>query len=132
MSFAYMLDTDTVSFALRGHSNVGARILTHKPSELCMSALTLAELRFGADKRGSRKLHRLIDTFAASVCPLPFDAEAAVVFGRVTASLVSKGTPIGTLDSLIAAHAISSKLVLVTNNTKHFARVPRLAHESWV
>jgi tRNA(fMet)-specific endonuclease VapC len=51
MSFVYMLDTDTVSFALRGIGSVGARILSHKPSQLCMSALTLAELRFGAEKR---------------------------------------------------------------------------------
>src|SRR5436309_135807 len=56
----YMLDTDTVSFALRGQGRVAARLLEHRPSELCISSITLAELRFGAEARRSRKLHRLI------------------------------------------------------------------------
>ena len=55
MSWKYMLDTDSVSYALRNHGNVGARILEHKPSELCISAVTLAELRFGAEKRDKPK-----------------------------------------------------------------------------
>src|SRR5687768_8343769 len=120
MTWAYMLDTDSVSYALRGHGNVASRILEHRPSELCMSAVTLAELRFGADKRGSRKLHGLIETFAESVGPVPFDAVAAVHFGRLGARLASKGTPIGVLDTMIAAHAISLGIVLVTHNAKHF------------
>lgn len=132
MTWAYMLDTDSVSYALRGHGNVASRILKHRPSELCMSAVTLAELRFGADKRGSRKLHDLIETFAESVVPVPFDAIAAEHFGRLGARLASKGTPIGVLDTMIAAHAISLGLVLVTHNAKHFGRVAGLRCESWV
>lgn len=127
----YMLDTDTVSYALRGQGGVGSRLLQHRPSELCMSAVTLAELRFGADKRASRKLHRLIDTFAASVTPLPFDAEAAAHFGRLASSLAAKGTPIDGFDAMIAAHAIAQQVVLVTNNAKHFARVAGLRCENW-
>ena len=95
---AYMLDTDTVSFALRGQGRVAARLLEHRPSELCISSITLAELRYGAEARRSRKLHRLIST----------------------------------LDTLIAAHALSLRLRLVTNNTQHFRRVPGLAIENWV
>ena len=128
----YMLDTDTISYALRGQGGVGARLLQHRPSELCMSTVTLAELRFGADKRASRKLHRLIDTFTASVTPLPFDAEAAASFGRLASSLAAKGTPIDGFDTMIAAHAIAQQVVLVTNNAKHFARVPGLRCENWV
>ena len=60
---AYMLDTDTVSFALRGRGAVASRLLEHRPSEICISSITLAELRFGAEARRSRKLHGLIDTF---------------------------------------------------------------------
>ena len=59
----YMLDTDTVSFALRGQGRVGTRLLEHRPSELCISSIALAELRFGAEARRSRRLHRLISTF---------------------------------------------------------------------
>ena len=132
MTWRYMLDTDSVSYALRGHGNVAKRILEHPPSELCMSAITAAELRFGADKRGSRKLHRLIDTFMESVAPLPFDAEAARSFGRLATELAKRGTPIGVFDAMIAAHAVTRKVMLVTNNARHFGRVAGLRCETWV
>jgi tRNA(fMet)-specific endonuclease VapC len=97
-----------------------------------LSAISLSELRFGADKRRSKRLHTLIDTFTDTVEVLPFDAAAAAVFGRVCAGLQSKGTPIGTLDTLIAAHALSLKLILVTNNTKHFKQVRGLKTQNWL
>jgi tRNA(fMet)-specific endonuclease VapC len=127
-----MLDTDTVSFALRGVGGVSTRLLAHKPSEICISAITLAELRYGADRRGSRKLHGLIDTFAAAVTVVPFDEAVATQFGSVAATLVNQGTPIGDFDALIAAHALALNLTLVTNNTKHFSRVQGLRLENWV
>ncbi len=129
---AFMLDTDTVSFALRGIGEVAERLLEQRPSELCMSAVTMAELRYGAERRRSRKLHRLIDTFAATVAPVPFTPEVALHFGRVAAALAKRGTPIGTFDTLIAAHALALDLTLVTNNRRHFERVRGLRAESWV
>ncbi|HEX2674967.1 MAG TPA: PIN domain-containing protein [Polyangiaceae bacterium] len=128
----FMLDTDTVSFALRGQGDVGERLTAHAPSEVCLSAISLSELRFGADKRRSKRLHRLIDTFTATVDVLPFDSVAATIFGRVCAALQVKGTPIGTLDTLIAAHAMSLNLTLVTNNAKHFKQVRGLKTQSWL
>lgn len=127
----YMLDTDSVSFALRGAGGVAARILEHRPSELCISSITLAELRFGAERRGSRKLHRLIDRFVASVEVLPFDENAALQFGVVGAALARGGTPIGQLDTLIAAHAVSQGSVIVTKNSRHFSKVRGLRSENW-
>jgi tRNA(fMet)-specific endonuclease VapC len=127
----YLLDTDTVSFALRGEGQVGAHIRRHKPSELAMSAITLAELRFGADRKGSRKLHALINTFAAAVEVSSFDEQAALEFGRIGNVLAERGTPIGELDVLIAAHAVSLRSTLVTNNVRHFSRVPGLVVENW-
>lgn len=127
-----MLDTDSVSYALRGHGNVASRILEHRPSELCISAMTLAELRFGADKRRSKKLHRLIDAFTDSVTPVSFDADAALYLGRLAAELAARGTPMGGFDAMIAAHAVSRRVVLVTNNAKHFGRVSGLRCETWV
>ena len=79
----YLLDTDSVSFALRGHGEVAAHIRARKPSELCLSAITLAELRHGADRKGSRKLQGLIATFVAAVEVAPFDEVAATEFGRI-------------------------------------------------
>jgi len=127
-----MLDTDTVSFALRGFGDVSTRLLAHKPSEICLSAITLAELRYGADRRGSPKLHGLIDAFATAVTVVSFDEAVATRFGAVAATLVSQGTPIGDFDTLIAAHALALDLMLVTNNTKHFSRIHGLRIDNWV
>lgn len=126
-----MLDTDTVSFALRGLGRVEAQLLQRAPSEVCISAVTLAELRYGADHRQSRKLHTLIDTFIASVLVMPFDEAAAATFGKIASELARAGTPIGELDTMIAAHALSLDLTLVTNNTKHLGRGPRLRIDNW-
>jgi tRNA(fMet)-specific endonuclease VapC len=127
----FMLDTDTVSWALRGQGAVAGRLLAHRPSELCVSSITLAELRFGADAKASRKLHALIDTFVASVNVLPFDQTAADHFGPAANALARRGEPIGTFDTLIAAHALSRGATLVTNNVKHFRRVARLKTQNW-
>ena len=128
----YMLDTDTVSFALRGQGRVPARLLEHRPSEICISSITLAELRFGAEAKRSRKLHGLIGTFVDSVAVVPFDQPAADRFATVAASLARRGEPIGTFDTLIAAHALSLGLTFVTNNAKHFQRVAGLKTENWI
>jgi tRNA(fMet)-specific endonuclease VapC len=131
MSLEFMLDTDMVNWSLRGQGAVSARILEQRPSQLCVSSVTLAELRFGADAKRSRKLHGLISTFVASVGVLPFDQAAADRFGPVANALARRGEPIGTFDTLIAAHALSSGLTLVTNNTRHFNRVSGLKLANW-
>jgi tRNA(fMet)-specific endonuclease VapC len=127
-----MLDTDTVSFALRGHGRVAERLLEHRPSDLCISSITLAELRYGAEARRSRKLHRLISTFAEAIEIMSFDQSAARRFGAVAVALARRGEPIGTFDTLMAAHALALRLTFVTNNARHFARVAGLATENWV
>jgi len=131
MSRRYMLDTDTVSFALRGEGDVGRTLLAKAPSEVCISAVTLAELRYGAEHRRSKKLSALIETFVRGVAVMPFDASAAVAFGALAAELTRTGTPIGQLDTMIAAHALSLSVILVTNNTKHFSKVANLRVENW-
>lgn len=128
----FLLDTDSVSYALRGQGGVADHIRQHRPSELCISAITLAELRYGADRKGSRKLHSLIDTFAGGVDVAPFDADAAVEFGRIGSLLADRGSPIGEFDVLIAAQAVSLRCTLVTNNTRHFSKVPGLSLENWL
>ena len=130
--FRFMLDTDTVSFALRGEGRVAGRILDHRPSELCLSSLTLAELRYGADMRRSKKLHALIDAFTSAISVAPFDRVAADRFGSVAAGLARRGTPIAGVDTLIAAHALVLGLTVVTNNSKHFGQVPGLKTENWL
>ena len=131
MTAEFVLDTGTVSRALRDRGAVAARILEHRPSQLCVSAVTLAELRFGADAKASAALHHLIETFIRPIDVLPFDQAAADRFGVVAASLARRGEPIGTFDTLIAAQALAHGLTLVTNNTKHFQRVAGLKLENW-
>lgn len=128
----FMLDTDTVSFALRGQGAVASRMVSHRASELCISAVTLAELRYGANRRKSSRLHRMIDSFAARVAVMPFDEDCAAHYGLIANALAARGALIGDCDVLIAAHALTLELTLVTNNTKHFSRVKGLTLENWV
>lgn len=127
---SYLLDTDTVSHALRGEGGVAARIRSAR-SDLAVSALTVAEIEFGLHKRSSRKMRTLFEDFRSGVRVLPFDEAAAKIFGRLTATLHRAGSPIGEIDTLIAAHAIASSRVLVSNNTGEFSRVPGLRLENW-
>jgi len=128
----YMLDADTVSYALRGHGRVGTRLLEHQPSEVCISAITLAELNFGAQAKRSQKIRNAIRRFTSDIAVVPFDEASAERFGVVAAALATRGQPIGLYDTLVAAQALSLGLTVVTNNTRHFSRVPGLAVENWV
>lgn len=127
----FMLDTNMVSYAIRGVESVVSRILATSPADICISAISLAELRYGADRRASKRLHRLIDTILTSLTVVPFDAAAATRYGQVAASLSTMGVPIGFADTQIAAHALTMNMTLVTNNTKHFKRVRGLHIEDW-
>jgi len=127
-----MLDTDSVSFAIRGVGRVAARIVERRPSELCISAITLAELRFGAERRRSRKLDHAIAAFLTDIAVSPFDDACAITFGRIAANLADAGAPIGEPDTLIAAHALTLNLTLVTNNEKHFVSVEGLKIANWL
>ena len=127
----FLLDTDTVSYALRGEGRVTEHLLDQKPSTVGVSAITAAELQFGAHKRGSRKLHRAIETFLRSVEEFPFDGRAANRYGEIAALLRSAGQPIGIFDTLIAAHALTLGVTLVTHNTRHFQLVPELDMVDW-
>jgi tRNA(fMet)-specific endonuclease VapC len=126
-----MLDADTVSYALRGQGQVGARLLEHQPSDLSISAITLAELNFGAEAKRSQRIRRSIRSFTKDVAVVPFDEASAERFAVVAAALSTRGQPIGLYDTLVAAQALALGLTVVTNNTRHFSRVPGLAVENW-
>ena len=132
MNAEFMLNTDSVSFALRGQGRVASQILERRPSEICISALTLAELRYGAARRNSKRLHALIDAFMSNISVMPFDETCAAHFGVVASGLAQRGSPIGEFDALIAAHALALELTLVTNNVKHFTRVAGLRVDNWM
>jgi tRNA(fMet)-specific endonuclease VapC len=127
-----MLDTDSVSYPIRGKGEVATRLVEHTPAALCVSAITDAELRFGAAKRKSAKLHRIIDEFLRMIRVMPFDDASAVHYAVISNDLARRGSPVGDFDVLIAAHAMALDLTLVTNNIKHFARVRGLKIENWL
>ena len=100
---------------------------------ICISAITLAELAHGVEKSAASDKNRAaLLRFLSILTVLPFDDLAAAEYGAVCADLQRKGTPIGTMDMLIAAHAKTEGLILVTNNTREFERVQGLTLENWV
>lgn len=129
----YMLDTDTVSHALRGAPSVDARLSQLDPSAWCISAITRAELRYGLALRpDATRLATLVEAFLECARCLPWDADAADRHGPVRARLKELGQPIGPFDEQIAAHALAVGAVLVTGNLRHMARVPELRVVSWL
>lgn len=101
--------------------------------DVAISAITLAELQYGAAK-STRPTHHaaLLAEFCAPLTILPFDHLAVEVYGQLRATLEQAGTPIGPLDTQIAAHALSEHMILVTNNEKEFRRVAGLKVENWM
>lgn len=129
----YMLDTNICIYAIKNHPpQVLQRLERQMQAGLCISAITLAELEHGVHKSQhvEKNLESLIK-FLGIMTVLPFDDLAAIEYGRIQAYLQKQGTPIGTADALIAGHARSAGLILVTNNTREFERVPRLKLENW-
>lgn len=127
----YLLDTDTISFALRGQGGVADALRRRSPSEVCTSSVVAGELELGVVRRGARKLRRELDALYSGLEVLPYDLDAARRYGRVAAVLMDEGVPIGVEDTMVAAHALSRGLTLVTHNRKHFERVDGLRVEDW-
>jgi tRNA(fMet)-specific endonuclease VapC len=128
----YILDTNTCIFAINGNPSVRSRFTREYSFGLAISAITEAELWYGIENSATpEKNADVLRTFLATVEILPFDTVAAAEYGRVRAGLKRAGTPIGERDTLIAAHAKSIGVILVTNNTNEFGRVKGLALEDW-
>jgi len=129
----FLLDTNVCIDYLTGrYPRVVARIQESSPEDLFLSVVVVAELRFGADHSARRRTnHSRIDLLINEVEALDFDLRAAATYGRVRSQLEAGGTPIGPNDMLIAAHALSRGLTVVTDNTEEFRRVKGLKVESW-
>ena len=108
------------------------RFRQHRMGEIGICSVVAAELAYGVAKSGSARNREALEMFLAPLLILPFEEAALWVYGDLRAELERKGTPIGALDTMIAAHALSQQSTLVTNNTREFARVPGLALENWV
>ena len=128
----YMLDTNVAIHTIRHRPReVRAKFIAQQ-GRMCMSTVTLMELVYGAEKsaQADRNL-RDVEAFASRLTVLPYDREAAVHTGRIRAELARTGMPIGPYDQMIAGHARSLGLIVVSANTREFMRVPGISVEDW-
>jgi tRNA(fMet)-specific endonuclease VapC len=128
-----MLDTNICIYLIKKNR---PEILRHlrrtEPADVCLSAITVSELTYGVEKSARPERNRVALTrFLAPFTILPYDDHAALQYGRVRAQLEAMGQPIGALDTLIGAHALSRNLILVTNNIREFQKIQGLRVENW-
>jgi tRNA(fMet)-specific endonuclease VapC len=132
----YMLDTDTCIYLINrrpGYEHILRHIDGKAYGDVLISAITLAELRFGIAKSAHKEKNRIkLELFLARFQVVDFGPVATSAYGTIRAQLQAAGTPIGPLDTLIAAHAMSLKTVLVSHNVQEFSRVSGLALENWM
>lgn len=129
----YMLDTNICIYAIKHNpKKVLINLNKHDPSEICISSITYAELMYGVEKSKAIDRNRIaLSLFLANIQILDFDDCASECYGIIRAQLEKQGTPIGPLDTMIAAHAKSLDCTLVTNNTKEFKRIKKLKLDNW-
>ena len=128
----FLLDTDICIYVINVRpAAVLQRFLAHEAEGLGVSAVTAGELYFGVRKSGSRRNLLLLDKFLAPLEIAEYGTEAARTYGELRNALEKKGTPIGPLDTQIAAHALALGVTLVSNNLREFKRVPKLRLENW-
>lgn len=129
----YMLGTNICIYAMKNKPEiVQKKILENLKAGICISTITMSELAHGVYKSVNKeKNFDALLSFLIEIEILPFDIKASFEYGKICAYLQKNGTPIGPLDTLIAAHAFSQNLTLVTNNVREFSRVPELKIENW-
>lgn len=130
---SYLLDTNTCIYVIKMKPEAVRRRFESIPiGDIAISSVTLSELQYGIAKSTMPERNQAaLDAFLLPLEILPFDDDAARIYGTLRAFLEKKGQPIGSMDMLIAAHALSLDMTLVTNNLREFQRVPKLRLEDW-
>jgi tRNA(fMet)-specific endonuclease VapC len=130
----YLLDTNICIYIIKQKPEAVLEQLKLKLKDgIAISAITLAELQHGVESSAHPEINAVaLGQMLAIIAVLPFDDLAATEYGKIRAVLQRKGTPIGPMYTLIAAHARAGKLILVTNNTREFERVDDLTLENWI
>jgi tRNA(fMet)-specific endonuclease VapC len=128
-----LLDTNICIYIINAKPPaVLERFKHYRLGEIGLCSVVAAELAFGVAKSGSARNRQALEMFLAPLTTLPFDDRAAWAYGDLRAELERRGTPIGSLDTMIAAHALSLQATLITNNTREFSQVPGLHVDNWV
>lgn len=133
MAQLYLLDTNILSHLVRQPQGPVAEHIADVGEENVLTSVIVAcELRYGAAKRGSRKLTRQVETILGALTVKPLESDVERIYASIRVALERKGTPIGAHDMLIAAHARAIDAVCVTDNVAELKRVPALKVENWV
>jgi tRNA(fMet)-specific endonuclease VapC len=133
VAVSYLLDTSILSHLVRQPQGVVAtRIADVGEANVLTSVIVACELRFGAAKRGSRRLTRQVEAILGAMTIRPLESDVERIYASIRVALEKKGTPIGAHDMLIAAHARAIDAVCVTDNVGEFKRVPGLKVENWL
>jgi len=127
----FMLDTDISSYIIKRRPATLLERFEKHGETLNVSVITAAELRFGAEKAGRPKLGELIEAYLDRLAILDWTDDVTPHYARIRSQLERSGKPIGNMDLLIASHAVSQGMTVVTNNLKHFSNVPGLNVEEW-
>ena len=129
-----LLDTNICIYLIkRKPLEVLQKFNTYQVGDLGISSITVAELEYGVQKSQFPSRNRqALEQFLLPLQIVDFDNAAGVIYGNIRAILEKRGTSIGSLDTLIAAHAVSLQITLITNNVKEFSRVPDLKLDNWV
>jgi len=128
-----LLDTNICIYIINAKPpGVLERFRRYRIGDIGLCSVVAAELAFGVAKSGSARNRQALEMFLAPLTVLPFDDAAVWVYGDLRADLERRGTPIGSLDTMIAAHALSLQASLVTNNAREFSKVPGLRLDNWV
>lgn len=129
----YMLDTNICIYTIKNKPEAVREAFNQHHGRMCISSVTLMELIYGAEKSANpEKNLRVVEGFAARLEMISYGSDAASHTGQIRAELAKQGTPVGPYDSMIAAHARSLGLILVTNNSREFIRISGLRLEDWV
>ncbi len=129
----YMLDTNILSDTIRNPFGVASQYMERVSEDaLCVSAIVASEMRYGIRKKGSPRLSYLVENTLSRIAVLPYDDAASQSYSVIRNALERQGKSIGLADLLIAAHALSLGLTIVTNNTREFSRVEGLTIENWL
>ena len=133
MTYQYLLDTNILSDLVKHpQGKVFQKIASIGEGYICTSIMVACELRFGARKRGSKRLTQQLEIILQALPVLPIDNPIDQIYAEIRTFLEKAGTPIGPNDLLIAAHALTLDLTLVTANVREFERVPNLKVENWL
>jgi tRNA(fMet)-specific endonuclease VapC len=129
-----LLDTNICIYIIKQQPDaVLRRFLEYQAGDIGISSITLSELRYGVAKSTHQEKNaKALEEFIIPLEVVAFDEEAAHAYGDIRATLEKAGTPIGSMDMLIAAHAVSLGIPLVTNNSREFVRIPKLTIIDWM